>query len=401
MASAKTYRFLGLALQTPIWDYDVSPTAISQATPILNRVIHYQGYFNSATPGTVPSKWSPVYTTGFKGEIDVYLGDDDWLGDVEFNPLSNVIFVLWETIAGDDRTAPEVLHGRRGWFDTGYLTGSFKKIYPLLGLTQLTPTYSDDMPSRYGDLNYEYNFSYSDVLTETFVLPEFIWCLNTAPYVCAYTEDPITMSHTSTAEGQQIFADVDSIRETLTFTDGDYIQRTQSATTTNFTHEFNDFLQSKLVRTLEYEVDGVFYPDTLYPNVIRQNQILDNYFIDYMIKDPGVYDINIYRDRDFKLKLKTDTVDFWTFKARIKENFKSDTVLAEFDIEINDEEEYLELSLDADTTRALIDDITIDAGSVSSVKTLVWDLKIVTPIYKTYSLIYGNCYVNRTVTRST
>ena len=74
--------------------------------------------------------------------------------------------------------------------------------------------------------------------------------------------------------------------------------------------------------------------------------------------------------------------------------------MAEFDIDVNFDDEYLEISLDADTVNSLVDEAVFDLSSVTSKKTLVWDLKIVNPVYRTYSLVRGNCYVNGTITRT-
>jgi len=93
-------------------------------------------------------------------------------------------------------------------------------------------------------------------------------------------------------------------------------------------------------------------------------------------------------------------VDYWTFKAHIKESHSSPTRLAEFDIDVDFDNDYLELSLDADTVNSLVDEAVFDLSSVTSKKTLVWDLKIVNPIYRTYNLVTGNCYVNGTITRT-
>jgi hypothetical protein len=367
---------------------------------ILNQGISYQGYFKSGNTGVTASKWSPVYTTNFTGALSCNLSDTAWLGTATVPTGSSVVFVFWETIAGADRTSPTVLHGRRGWFEIAVTNGATYDIYPVVAATDLLHTYTDNMPDRYGDLEYEYSFHYSDVLNEIYECEPFNWCMNTYPFTCQYTPSTILMSHESSIYGQQIFATVTSIRETLTFKpDGGYTQRTQSPTTTDFTHSFNTFQRSRLVRTLEYQVGGVYYPDTLYSGTLFQYQIIGDFFVELIIKDPAWYDINVYKDRDFKLKLLTDRVDFWTFKAQIKESFKSPTILAEFDIEVNKDEEYLELSLDYETTSNLLNDVSIDSSSTSTNKTLVWDLKIVNPVYRTYNLIHGNCYVHNTTTR--
>jgi hypothetical protein len=76
-------------------------------------------------------------------------------------------------------------------------------------------------------------------------------------------------------------------------------------------------------------------------------------------------------------------------------------MLAEFNIDVDEVNEYVELSLDADTTRALIDDVSIGFNTNLTRETFVWGLKVVNPLNRTYTLIQGNCYVYRTVTRST
>jgi hypothetical protein len=389
--------FTGIVLSNSLWD---DTTQYQFITNIQNQAIHYQGYFRSGNTGITPHTWSAVYTAGFRGQVECNLGDADWLDTATVPDGSSVVFVFWESLAGTDRTAPAVYFGRRGWYEISIGGASSYDVYPMLAKTPFTNTYSDDMPARYGTLNFEYNFAFSDVLIETYLLEPFFW-YNQITGTSQYTEATITISHEATVYGEQMFATVDSIRETLTFSDGDFTQRTQSPTTTNFTHEFSSFQRSRLVRTLEYEVGGVFYSDTLYPGAVRQDMIIKEYFIEYPIKEPGTLNIDIYRDRDFKLKLLTDRVDFWTFKARIKENFSSSTVLAEFDIDVDEVNEYLELSLDADTTRTLIDDVSIGLNTNLTRETFVWDLKAVNPLNRTYNIIQGNCYVYRTVTRST
>jgi hypothetical protein len=257
------------------------------------------------------------------------------------------------------------------------------------------------MPPRYGELDFDYDFEYSSVLEETYTCNNmFFYNQITGEY--QNTNQDITMSHESSKYGEDVFATVSGIRETLTFTlDDTEVQRTLSSGITNFTYSFSNYNRSKLVRTLEYLIDGVYYSDDLYPNVVRQDQIIANYFIELIIKEPAIYDISVYRDRDFKLKIETDLVDYFTYKARIKESPSSTTVLAEFDIDIDEVNEYIELSLSADTTRELIDDIVLDLGSSNSKKKLVWDLKITNPVNRTFNLIQGDCYVYRTVTRST
>ena len=198
-----------------------------------------------------------------------------------------------------------------------------------------------------------------------------------------------------------MYATISGIRETLTFQpDGGFIQRTQSSGVTTFEHSFSTYQRSMLIRSLEYNVGGVWYEDTLYPDVWRQTQIIENFFVELVIGTPGIYDINLFRDRDFSIKINTDRVDFWTFKAQIKESYSSPTILAEFDIDVNFDDEYLEISLDADTVNSLVDEAVFDLSSVTSKKTLVWDLKIVNPVYRTYNLVTGNCYVNGTITRT-
>lgn len=374
--------------------YCVNPSQIQ------NYAIYYQGYFNSASPAVTPSKWSPVYTTGAKGQISCNLGDADWLGPTaSVNQLSTVVFVFWEAKAGNDRTNPAVLHTKRGWIETSWLLGSSMSIYPLLAFTPIHYIYSDDMPERYGSQYQTYNFHYSSTNPTTYECDIFRYYLPYYPFTSYNTPKAITMSQVDTKYSQQLFPTIDSIRETLTFSDGDYKQRTLSATTTDFTHSFDSFTSSKLVRTVEYEVGGVYYPDTIYSGSIWQDMIIETFFSEYNIKKPAVYDIKVYRDRDFKIRINTDRVDYWTFRAQIKEKYNSTTALATFDITINQEEEYLELYLDADTTRELIDDITIGVNVTSSIKTLVWDLKFVTPTGKTYNFVKGNCYVYRTITR--
>jgi hypothetical protein len=389
--------FTGIVLSNSLWD---DTTQYQFITNIQNQAIHYQGYFRSGDTGVTPHTWSPVYTSGWRGQVDCNLGDADWLDTATVPAGSSVVFVFWESLAGTDRTDPAVLFGRRGWYEIDIGGFDTYNVYPMLAQTLFTNTYSDDMPARYGTLNFEYNFSFSDVVRDTYLLEPFFW-YNQMTGTSQYTDETITISHEPTIYGEQMFATVDSIRETLTFSDGDFTQRTQSPTTTNFTHEFVSFQRSRLVRTLEYEVGGVFYSDTLYPNTVRQTMIIHKYFIEYVIRNPAILDIDLYRDRDFKLKLLTDRVDFWTFKAQIRENFSSSTVLAEFNIDVDEVNEYVELSLDADTTRALIDDVSIGFNTNLTRETFVWGLKVVNPLNRTYTLIQGNCYVYRTVTRST
>lgn len=397
--------FTGYPLCSQYWDTPASMEAhgeyVFQGNIILNQAISYQGFFKSGNTGVTPDKWGPVYTTNFVGQISCNLGDPEWLGASAVPIGSSVVFVFWETLAGSDRTAPAVLHGRRGWFERSVYPGQDYTIYPVVALTDIVETYSDNMPTRYGDLDYDYTFNYSSIINETYECVPFVWCLSVSPYTCEYTPSTITMSHEATKYGEQMFATISGIRETLTFQpDGGYIQRTQSSGVTTFEHSFSTYQRSMLIRSLEYNVDGVWYEDTLYPDVWRQTQIIENFFVELVIGTPGIYDINLFRDRDFSIKINTDRVDFWTFKAQIKESFGSPTILAEFDIDVNFDDEYLEISLDADTVNSLVDEAVFDLSSVTSKKTLVWDLKIVNPVYRTYSLVRGNCYVNGTITRT-
>lgn len=397
--------FTGYPLCSSYWDTPDSMylhgNYYFEGTIILNQGVSYQGYFHSGNTGVTPHKWSRVYTNGWTGALSCNLGDEDWLGTATVPTGSSVVFVFWETIAGDDRTDPAVLHGRRCWYEVSVVAGGDYVLYPVLALTDLLETYSDNMPSWYGDLDYDYDFSYVDTWNETYECPPFNWCLSVPPFTCQYTPSTLTMSHEDTKYGEQMFATISSIRETLTFQpDGGYIQRLQTDSTTNFTHSFSTYNRSRLIRTIEYNVGGTWYPDTLYPDVWRQSQIIENYFVELIIKSPAIYDIELYRDRDFKLKFNTDKVDYWTFKAHIKESYGNTNKLAEFTIDVNFVDEYIELSLDADTVSGLIDEAVLGVRSTTSKKTLVWDLKIVNPVYRTYSIVRGNCYLNGSVTRS-
>ena len=117
-----------------------------------------------------------------------------------------------------------------------------------------------------------------------------------------------------------------------------------------------------------------------------------------VINNPGVYDISIYKDRDFKLRINTDTVDTCSFEAQVREAPGS-TVLATFDIDTNTIDDYLELSLDADDTDNLIGALSITLGSIKTRETLAWDLKLTNTLSGTYTMVQGNCYVYHTVSK--
>ncbi len=120
--------------------------------------------------------------------------------------------------------------------------------------------------------------------------------------------------------------------------------------------------------------------------------------VDTIIKSPAEYDINIYRDRDFLLKVTTSLVGIVTFEAGLWDT--TGLNVATFTIIENVAGGYIELSLDSNITNDLIDDITITLGSIKTYRTLLWDLSLINTSGTTYSLIKGNCFVKRTVSKS-
>jgi hypothetical protein len=118
-----------------------------------------------------------------------------------------------------------------------------------------------------------------------------------------------------------------------------------------------------------------------------------------VITNPGEYDIHLYSDRDFKLRLNTTTVSGSTFEAQIRSSVNTPTVLADFNIEVNEVDNYLELSLDSTDVSSLINSNIINLGSISTTVTYAWDLQITNDVGNTFNLINGNCYIHRTVTK--
>lgn len=117
-----------------------------------------------------------------------------------------------------------------------------------------------------------------------------------------------------------------------------------------------------------------------------------------VINNPGAYDISIYKDRDFKLRINTDIVDTCSFNAQVRKAPAS-TVLATFDIYTNTDDNYLELSLGSAITDGLIGALSITPSSINTKETLAWDLKLTNSIGDTYNLIQGKCYVYHTVSK--
>lgn len=118
-----------------------------------------------------------------------------------------------------------------------------------------------------------------------------------------------------------------------------------------------------------------------------------------VITNPGEYDVHLYSDRDFKLKLNTTTVSGSTFEAQIRNSVNTPTVLADFNIEVNEVDNYLELSLDSTDVSSLINSNIINLGSISTTVTYAWDLRITNDVGNTFNFINGNCYIHRTVTK--
>lgn len=118
-----------------------------------------------------------------------------------------------------------------------------------------------------------------------------------------------------------------------------------------------------------------------------------------VITTPGEYDIHLYIDRDFKLRLNTSVVDGSTFEAQIRQSVNTTTVLADFDIEVNEVDNYLEVSLSAETTSTLVNSNLINLGSISTIITYAWDLRLTNDVGNTYNLVRGKCYVHRTATK--
>lgn len=120
---------------------------------------------------------------------------------------------------------------------------------------------------------------------------------------------------------------------------------------------------------------------------------------DTIIKSPAEYDINIYRDRDFLLKVTTDLVGSVDFEGGLWDS--SGTILETFVITEYTGDGYIELSLDSDTTNNLINELTLTLGSINTYRNLYWDLSIINTSGTKYSLIEGNCRVKRTVSKNT
>lgn len=118
-----------------------------------------------------------------------------------------------------------------------------------------------------------------------------------------------------------------------------------------------------------------------------------------VITNPGEYDIHLYVNRDFKLRLNTSVVDGSTFEAQIRQSVNTTEVLADFDIEVNEVGDYLELSLSSEVTSTLVNSNIVNLSSISTTITYTWDLRLINDIGNAFNLVYGNCYVHRTVTK--
>jgi hypothetical protein len=394
--------FDGQTINNIFWDVDGSAFKYVKIASSPGAAIYYQGYYYSSDPATTPHKWSSVYTTGYQGQIDCNLGDTDWLGPTAVTRTGDkVVLVFWEKKAGTDRTNQEVLFGRRGFVELSIGASGTHTIYPLIALTYIKRTYSDNLPESFGELDYSYEFNYSDDWDKTYDSGPLVF-YNRATFKDQYVDNTIVVSHEDSIYGEQIFPIVTDIKETLIFEpDGDFTERSQSTTTTTFNHSFTNYNRSYLRLYLEYEVGGVYYSAPTWSSSLnRDYTTVETYFIDTIIKTPGEYDISVYRDRSFRLKITTSSVDYLEFKAVIKESFSSSTILATFDIDVDTVNNYLELSLPSTVTETLLEDPVFNASSVNSLKSLVWDLKVTTPVGNKYTMLFGNANIYRSVTRS-
>lgn len=128
-----------------------------------------------------------------------------------------------------------------------------------------------------------------------------------------------------------------------------------------------------------------------------------------MINSPAQYDIDVYQDRDFSISfiIKDESeilvdISDWTCTAQIRPTYDSDTLIADFIVNQDDELSRITLSLTDTTTLAIEAENPIDANSTTTSTNMVWDLVASTtgPPAERFSVITGIVNFNETVTRA-
>jgi hypothetical protein len=125
-----------------------------------------------------------------------------------------------------------------------------------------------------------------------------------------------------------------------------------------------------------------------------------------MISKPVKNDIQIWKDRDFRITLYLKDADGavmntigWSFKAQIRPKKGSNTLVAEFDVSHSYVYGTVVLSLSDDTTRNLNVENPVNLGSTTTTSTCQWDFVATNNADYRYSLMEGVAYINETVTR--
>lgn len=126
-----------------------------------------------------------------------------------------------------------------------------------------------------------------------------------------------------------------------------------------------------------------------------------------MISKPQKNDIQIWKDRDFRITLFLKDADGavmntigWSFNAQIRSAKKGDSSLvAQFDVSHSTTYGSVVLSLSDDTTRDLNVENPIDLGSTTTTTTCYWDFVATNNADYRYSLMEGVAYINESITR--
>lgn len=387
------------------------------SSPIQNYKVYYQGYFCSADTGVRPSKWSPVKLTNSVGQYSIRLETADWLGPSgTIASGDKIIMVFWyrtEDYTSDwtvvvDRLDPEVLDVPRGWLEitSDGANREYRKDAVLLP-TQIgtwssyyraPSSFSGDFGSggaANASLNTSYQFNMNGYLYENF----FYYQFNYKIYgFWTNTDGNIDMSHEAETDGEQIFPIITNYRQIIRFSPDTlltYLDFTNGVTN-SFNYTFTVPGVYLVLRTLSYEVAGVWFNGTKTDLLVKY----EFHYDDYKVSKAAEYDVNVYKDRDFNLTLGMEDIEYWTFKAQIKETPESKDVLAEFTITKDIPNSKLILTLDSYTTKDLVIDNKKSVNTKTTTKDLYWDLSSESSLGSIYNLIHGKCVVNGTITRN-
>ena len=125
-----------------------------------------------------------------------------------------------------------------------------------------------------------------------------------------------------------------------------------------------------------------------------------------MISTPLNQDIDVYKDRDFKLVFnlkdgssKPINISGWTIVAQIRPTYGSDILVANFNISTTAASGIINMTLDYTTTSGIASTNPIAFGSTKTSSNMVWDMVVVDDIGDRYSLLSGKCTIHETVSR--